>query len=212
MENTTYYFEEKKPENTDVLLDLVKKKALGRSIKYIVVASTRGGTGVKTAEVFKGLGVNVIVVTHQIGPSGPELLKDNEEKIKTLGAKIITCTHAFGGVGSSLKGAQFKRPSQPTPQDYWPPYTPPIGELIANVLRIFSQGMKVCIEITLMAADAGAIPIGESVIAIAGQGGGADTAIIIKSANANSFFDLDVQEIIAKPIKKSLPVLTKKNQ
>ena len=69
----------------------------------------------------------------------------------------------------------------------------------------FSAGMKVCFEITLMAADAGAIPIGENVIAIGGQGRGADTAIVIKSANTTSFFDLDVQEIIAKPIQKRLP-------
>jgi hypothetical protein len=65
--------------------------------------------------------------------------------------------------------------------------------------------MKVCFEITVMAADAGAIPIGENVIAVAGQGGGADTAIVIKSANTTNFFDLDVQEIIAKPHKKTLP-------
>jgi hypothetical protein len=65
--------------------------------------------------------------------------------------------------------------------------------------------MKVCFEITLMAADAGAIPIGENVIAVAGQGRGADTAIVIKSANTTSLFDLDVQEILAKPIQKRLP-------
>ena len=56
-----------------------------------------------------------------------------------------------------------------------------------------------------MAADAGAIPIGENVIAVAGQGRGADTAIVIKSANTTSLFDLDVQEILAKPIQKRLP-------
>ena len=65
--------------------------------------------------------------------------------------------------------------------------------------------MKVCFEITVMAADAGAIPIGENVIAVSGQGRWADTAIVIKSANTTSFFDLDVQEIIAKPITKRIP-------
>jgi hypothetical protein len=79
-----------------------------------------------------------------------------------------------------------------------------MGDLIANVLRLFSQGMKVCFEITLMAADAGAIPVGENVIAVGGQGKWADTAIIIKSANTTSLFELDAQEIIAKPIKKRL--------
>jgi hypothetical protein len=80
-----------------------------------------------------------------------------------------------------------------------------MGDLIANVLRLFCQGMKVCFEITVMAADAGAVPVGENVIAIGGQGKGSNTAIVIRATNSATFFDLDVQEIIAKPIKKMLP-------
>ncbi len=62
-----------------------------------------------------------------------------------------------------------------------------------------------CFEIVLMAADAGAVPTGEIVIAVAGQERGADTAIVIKSASTTGFFGLDVPEIIAKPIRKRLP-------
>ncbi len=201
MENKIYYFEEINPENSDILLALVKEKAQEKGVKHIVVASTRGETGVKAAKVFKDSEINVVVVTHQIGPQGPELLKENEKMIKTLGAQIVTCTHAFGGVGNSLRRfPSRKQRSEP----FWPAYVPPMGDLIANVLRLFSQGMKVCFEITLMAADAGIIPIGENVIAVGGQGRGADTAIVIKSANTTRFFDLDVQEIIAKTINKRL--------
>ncbi|MCS7119919.1 MAG: pyruvate kinase alpha/beta domain-containing protein [Nitrososphaerota archaeon] len=204
-EEKIIYFEEHRPENTDLLLQIVKKKALERGIKHVVVASTRGETGVKAAELFSGTGINVVVVTHMVGPQGPELLEENEKKIRALGGKIVTCTHAFAGVGSSLRRMPPRQPDQPMPQPYWPPYVPPIGELIANVLRLFSQGMKVALEITVMAADAGAIPVGEDVIAVAGQGRGADTAVIVRSVNTTSFFDLDVQEIIAKPIRKLLP-------
>jgi hypothetical protein len=73
-------------------------------------------------------------------------------------------------------------------------------ELIANVLRLFGEGTKVCVEIALMAADAGLIPINRDVIAIGGTGGGADTALRIQPANAAKFFDLKVREIIAKPV------------
>ncbi|MCK4953516.1 hypothetical protein KAS14_07010 [Candidatus Bathyarchaeota archaeon] len=205
MKNSIYYFEENKPENTDILLDLVKEKALEKGIKNVVVASTRGDTGVKAAEVFKNSGIKIVVVTHQIRPPGPELLEENEKKMRALGVKIVTCTHAFGGVGSSLRALPPRQPGQPRPPVFSHAYVPPTGDLIANVLRLFSAGMKVCFEITLMAADAGAIPIGENVIAVGGQGRGADTAILIKSANTTSFFDLDAQEIIAKPIKKRLP-------
>jgi hypothetical protein len=199
------YFEESKPENMDTLLGLVKEKALEKNVRHVVVASTRGETGVKAAEVFKDSGIQVVVVTHQIGPRGPELLPENDEKIRSQGGRIVTCTHAFGGVNNSLRRTPPAEPDQPRPQPYWPAYVPSTGDLLANVLRLFSQGMKVCFEITVMAADAGAIPIGENVIAVGGQGRWADTAIVIKSANTTSFFDLDVQEIIAKPITKRIP-------
>jgi len=204
MESKIYYFEETKPENTGIVLDLAKKLALERGIKIVLIASTTGETGVKAVEAFKGSGINIIVVTHQIGPRGPELLETNEKRINALNGKIVTGTHAFGGVSRSLRATPPREEGKSMPQPYWPSYVPPVGDLIANVLRLFSAGMKVCFEITLMAADAGAIPIGENVIAVGGQGRGADTAIVVKSANTNSFFDLDVQEIIAKPIKKRL--------
>jgi hypothetical protein len=50
-----------------------------------------------------------------------------------------------------------------------------------------------------MAADAGLIPASKDIIAIAGTGHGADTALLIKPANTGRFFDLIIREIIAKP-------------
>lgn len=204
MEDKIHYFEETKPENTDIVLSLAKKKALEKGIKHIIIASTRGETGVKAAEAFKDSGINVVVVTHPVGPRGSRLLEENEKKIKALGAKIVTCTFAFGGVSASLRRTPPTEPGKPLPTPYWPAYVPAMGDLIANVLRLFCQGMKVCLEITVMAADAGAVPVGENVIAVGGQGQGANTAIVIKSTNTTTFFDLDVQEIIAKPITKML--------
>ncbi len=61
------------------------------------------------------------------------------------------------------------------------------------------EGTKVCVEITLMAADAGLIPADRDVVAIAGSGKGADTALRIKPANAARLFDLRIREVIAKP-------------
>jgi hypothetical protein len=50
-----------------------------------------------------------------------------------------------------------------------------------------------------MAADAGLIPVDRDVIAIAGTGRGADTALRIQPANTGKFFDLKIKEAIAKP-------------
>jgi len=205
MEDKIYYFEETKTENTDILLGLVKKKALDKGIKHVIVASTRGETGVKAVEAFKGSGINVVVVTHPYGPKGSRVLAENEKKMKALGATIVTGSFAFGGVSASLRRTPLTEPGQPLPPPYWPAYVPSMGSLIADVLRLFGQGMKVCFEITVMATDAGAVPVGENVIAIGGQGQGANTAVVIKSTNTTTFFDLDVQEIIAKSITKSLP-------
>jgi len=67
---------------------------------------------------------------------------------------------------------------------------------------LFGEGTKVCVEISVMAADAGLIPVNRDVVAIAGTNSGADTAIVVKPATTSDFFSLEVREIIAKPRTK----------
>jgi hypothetical protein len=74
-----------------------------------------------------------------------------------------------------------------------------LDEIIAQTFRTFGQGVKVCAEIALMAADAGLVRTGEPCIAVAGTGRGADTAVVLIPANAQDFFDLKILEILAKP-------------
>ena len=74
-----------------------------------------------------------------------------------------------------------------------------LGDVIANTLRIFGQGMKVVIECALMAADAGLAPVETDVISIAGTGRGADLAVVLSSVNSTDFFDMKVKEIFCKP-------------
>lgn len=64
---------------------------------------------------------------------------------------------------------------------------------------MFSQGMKVVVEIAAMAADAGVIPAEKDVVVIAGSHRGADTAVVIKPANSRDIFEIVVREIICKP-------------
>jgi hypothetical protein len=51
----------------------------------------------------------------------------------------------------------------------------------------------------LMTADADLVRTDGPVIAIAGSGRGADTAAVLKPANAQDFFDLRFLEIICMP-------------
>ena len=110
--------------------------------------------------------------------------EENRKKVESKGGIVLTTTHAFTGIG----GAMRKKFSM---------YL--LGDVIANTLRIFGQGMKVVCEISLMAADAGLVQTGEDIIAIAGTGRGADTAVVLKPVNTNDFFDLRVREILCKP-------------
>lgn len=185
VERKTTYFEAPGKQNTDTLLKIVRAYADKTGVKDILVASTTGETGAKTSKLFKGF--NLIVVTHHAGfpnPDEQELKEMNRRRISANGAKILTATHALSGVERAIR----KNFGTIEPL-----------EIIANTLRLFGEGTKVCVEIVLMAADAGLIPSDRDVVAVAGSGRGADTALLIKPANSSRFFDLEVKEIIAKP-------------
>ena len=178
-------FEDPGPRNTARTIEIAKRRADELRIRTILVASTLGGTGAQVAEEFQGR--NVVVVTHSTGFSGPNVQRLTEEKraaIEALGAKVLTCQHALGGIGRAVRKKLG---------------TYQIDEIVAFTLRIFGQGMKVCIEIALMAADAGLVRVDEMCIAIGGSGGGADTAVVLIPANAQQFFDARVIEVLAKP-------------
>lgn len=75
----------------------------------------------------------------------------------------------------------------------------PPTELIARTLYLFSQVIKVAVEIAVMAADAGHLSDKEEIIAIAGTNTGADTAVVLRPAYSHNFFNLKIREVIAKP-------------
>ena len=185
MEVQTVYFDEIGEANTDEALRIAKKRAKELGIKTIVVASTRGVTATKAVEVFKGM--KVVVVSHFTGmrePNVQELTDDNRRKIERKGGIVLTTAHAFTGIGGAMR-KKFNM------------YL--LGDIIANTLRVFGQGMKVVCEIALMAADAGLVRTDEDVIVIGGSGRGADTAVVLRPVNSMDFFDLKVKEILCKP-------------
>ncbi len=182
---TAAYFEKPGKENTQRTFELAKKRAEELGIKTILVASTRGDTGASACETFRDY--DVVVITHSTGfkePNHQELTDENRAAIEAAGGKVLTCQHAFGGVGRAVR--RKLRTYQ-------------LEEFVAYTLHIFGEGMKVVVEIALMAADAGLVRTDEPVIAIAGTGKGADTAVVLRPANAQAFFDLQVLEVLCKP-------------
>jgi hypothetical protein len=182
---TTTYFQKQGPENTDETLRLARERADALGIMDIVIASYTGSTGAKASEVFSGH--NLVVVGGVFGfeePNNVGMQPENRSMIERNGGKILFTGHAFGMLGRAVKN-RFG--------------TMQVDEIIANVLRLFSQGVKVGCEITCMAVDAGLIRAGDEAIAIAGSASGADTATIIRASNTHKFFDMKVLEIICKP-------------
>ena len=185
MEVKTVYFEKPGIENTEATLKIAKKRAEELGIKTIVVASTVGDTALKAMDVFKGY--KVIVVTHVAGMQQldtQEFDENNKKIVEAKGGIILTTTHALGGLSKAMRNKYN---------------TFVLGEVIANALRIFGQGIKVVCEIAAMAADGGLVRTDEDIIAVAGSGRGADTAALITPANTHNFFDLKIREILCKP-------------
>ena len=184
------YFEDFGSQNTRQTIEAAKNVALNLALEYVVVATATGSTGVKTAEAFKGTSVKVVVVTEYAGMA--EFEEENRRKLKEMNAKVITSTHSFLSPAESISKLYTGYCSENT--------------IIKDVLRRFSQGMKVAPEIVMMATDAGAIPPGQDVVSIAGTGRGADTAVVVKLCHSDDFFDkekgMEFREIIAMPRKK----------
>ena len=184
-ETKTVYYDKRGPTLTEDTLDLAKERADELGITDIVIASYTGETGAKACQVFEGC--NVVVVAGVYGfrqPNEVRMQPEHRATIERYGGHILFTGHAFGMLGRSV----HKRFG-----------TIQVDEVIAHVLRLFSQGLKVGCEIACMAADAGLIQSGGEVIAIGGSGQGADTAIVLKASNTHTFFETRVLEIICKP-------------
>lgn len=187
MEKTITYFKKGGPENTAQTLDAAKRRAKELGIKDVVVASTHGGTALKAAEVFKDMKVNLVAVSicESFWKEGWAMTKAEKKKLSESGVKVLTSIHALGDGVANAFTEKFGGRS--------------IDEVARETLYRFCQGMKVCVEIVLMAADAGLIAMDKEVMAIAGTGEGADTCIIVKPAYPRKFLDLEIREIVAKP-------------
>ncbi len=175
-------------KNTADVIRLVAQCLEQGGIEHVVVATTTGATAVRFAKALAKRGTRLVAVTHQVGlreGDVSELLPKHEKALHAAGVSIVTASHALSGVGRSISG----KLGGVTPV-----------EMIAHTLRLFGQGMKVTVEIAVMAADAGAIPTDRDVLAVGGTGRGADTAVVLRAAHANRFFDLQIREVLCKPL------------
>jgi hypothetical protein len=191
MEEKITYFEKHGAVNTETTLRLARERADARGIRQVVLASSWGDTALLALDIFEGM--KVVVVGLSIGPRehageaakvrvfAPEV----KQAVEAKGGVVLHGTHVFSGINRALRD-QMNWNANPV-------------SLISAALRVFGRGMKVALEVAMMATDAGLMDTDAEAIAIAGSGRGADTAVILRPVNAHRFFDLRVREIICLP-------------
>ena len=181
-------FEHAGQQNTPAAVRIALQTAMERSCP-IVAASTMGVTAdaLLTAAEEAGWHGKIVIVRgcsskHR---KGVNLMKGEvRDNLVSRGAVIVTAAHALSAGERSLSGT-FK--------GVYP------LEIMANTLRIFGQGTKVCVEASVMALDADAIPFGAPVVAVGGTHRGADTAAVITPSYSASILQTVVHEILCKP-------------
>jgi uncharacterized protein len=181
LEEKIVYFEKAGPANTEETLRLAIERAKARGIKKIILASTRGDTARLAAERLTGTGITMIVIPHQYGGGNEQQFPLKfVSSLEKQGHHVHFATTLFGT--ENLYGMTIPR-------------------VMSFLLRTFSQGMKVCFEMIFMATDGGFVASGEKIIAIAGTGRGADTAMVALAASSRDLPELHIMEIICKPFQ-----------
>lgn len=175
-------------ENTNETLKLALAEAEARGLD-LVVASSRGDTALAAVEMAEKMNFShkIVVVRCAYSGSAPDENRMSENIVAELngrGAKVVTAAHALSGAERGITKVFGS--------------VHPV-ELMATTLRLFGQGVKVCVEIALMAVDCGAVAYGKPVMCVAGTGKGADTACIISPASTASLLDTKINEVLCKP-------------
>ena len=181
-------FEKTGTENTKETLRIAIEKAMQLNTQ-LVVATTRGQTGVLAGEMAKqmGFGNKIVAVTHVHGSfvAGEDPIEvPNRARMAQNGVVTVTATHVLSGIERAISGMA---------QGMYP------AEIAANTLRMFGAGTKVVVECAVMALDAGAIDYGKPIVAVGGTGRGADTAAVLTPAHGKALFATKIHEILCKP-------------
>jgi hypothetical protein len=199
MERTIAYFEEPGPQNTEGVIVAVKERIMEGDIRTVVVATESGKTALALAEALKDTNVNIICVAPYAGyqrvlnRTWPAIEGTIRSKLDDLGVKVLEQTPWLFGCTFDTA---FLRDAAP-------------ATLIHKFMsRAFGFGVKTCIEVAMLAAEAANLELDKEVIAVAGTGwlgGGADAAIVVRAAPVyeGAFLKneggIEVREILAMP-------------
>jgi len=183
MKNSILYFDQPGKANTEETLRFAYERAEQLNIRQIVLASTHGYTADMASKIFPTDEYKLIAVSicASFDDMGWTMTKDELSALEAKGIKVLTCLHSLGDdVNEAFNGDSPNK-------------------VVRETLYTFCQGMKVAVEVALMAADAGLLDMSQEIVSIAGTGEGADTAIVLKPTYARNFREMRIREILAKP-------------
>ena len=186
-ERRIFYFDSKGPINTDKTLEIALDCCKERQIQKVVVASSTGETALKLHAIAPAE-AGIIAVTYSAGSRFSEEVQqflENRDEIMSKGITIVRGMHALSATEKAFQN-QYKTSMMPL-------------NIVADSLRMFCHGVKVCVEIAIMAAEAGHISPDQEVVAVAGSHRGADTAVVLKPAYAANMFETRIKILLCMP-------------
>lgn len=181
-------FETTGKENTAaaVAIAVEKANALGCPI---VLSSNTGASAEAILEqaAARGYSGQIVVVRSAASAALKGVNKMTPEVKQSLtdrGCTVVTAAHTLSAGERSLSTKL---------QGVYP------LEIMAHTLRMFGQGMKVCVECSTMAMDADALPFQTPVVALGGTSTGLDTAVVLTPSYSSSILDTKIHEVLCKP-------------
>jgi hypothetical protein len=181
------YFPTPGYQNTEALLGVVDERARRGDIDAVVVATSSGRTALLARQAIADPSVRVIGICFQRHLESNRTMLDPELKAQAtaLGVSFLPDEPRIRYLDEAYPQAQ-------------------------RVLWCFGDGIKVALEVAMIAVEAGLIAPGAKVVGVGGTKpgryakGGADTALVLTVAGYAHLRDVFVHEILAKPVQPRL--------
>jgi hypothetical protein len=190
---------------TDVMA-AAKARAEAFGVRRVLVA-TNTGTSLRRAMAAFGSGYEFYAVGNPASAHERGLVlhdgvsEDARQDLEADGVTVVLADRSlFQGSGLSFMGASLEEVVAGAG---------PGGRFNAvaiayNVLQLFSDGPRVCLEITLMAADSGALPLDADCISIACPSSYCDlpdAAMVLRPARSEDIFkgELRIKDLLLRP-------------
>lgn len=170
--------------DTQRVAGLAIEAAQSRGIRQIVVASSTGATARAFLPYAHAFTIVAVGYGCYVQPEVLNMMAEAAQKtLRQGGMKLLFGTHVLSGAEHHLR-TRFGG-------------TYPV-DIMAHTLSMFGPGVKVGIEVTVAALDAGLIKP-EPTIGIGGTGQGADAAVILTPDASIRFLSTRVHEVLCKP-------------